>query len=166
MPEKSGKIQLENGIVNRHLPDRGRRCWHDSFQGTEKERNNQLSKFVRNAGICALVLGAGAVLPATAAPLAKPAAFATCNVCHKVDKGQPSSMGPNLWGISTRKAGSITGFSYSPAMKKLPYKWDRAKLIAFVTKPQAVVPGTRMAFVGIKDPVKAAQVADYLMALK
>lgn len=101
-----------------------------------------------------------------AAPLAKPPTFAMCGACHQVTPGARSTIGPNLWGVGGRKAGSLAGFSYSPAMTAASFKWDRAKLVAFLKNPKAVVPGTRMAFVGISDPARATEIANYLLSLK
>ncbi len=101
-----------------------------------------------------------------AAPLAKPPAFAICGACHQAAPDARSTIGPNLWGVGGRKAGSLPGFAYSPAMKAAGIKWDRAKLVAFLKNPKAVVPGTRMAFVGISDPARATEVANYLLSLK
>lgn len=116
-----------------------------------------------------LVLSSAAVLllamPAGAAPLPKPPAFAMCAACHKVDKGAPNTLGPNLWGIAGSKAGFHGGFNSSPAMKKSNIKWTRDKLLAFVQNPQKTVPGTRMPFAGIKNPASAEAITDYLMSL-
>lgn len=103
---------------------------------------------------------------AVAAPAAKPKAFAMCGVCHKVTPNAASAMGPGLWEVGGRKAGSVAGFAYSPALKSSKIVWTRDNLIAFVTNPKAKVPGTRMAFAGLKNPKDAAEVADYLLSLK
>ena len=103
---------------------------------------------------------------AHAAPLPKPPSFGVCAACHKVDKGAPNAIGPNLWGIGNTKAGAIPGFAFSPAMKASKVKWTRANLIAFIQSPQKTVPGTRMPFGGLKDPEAAAKVADYILSLK
>jgi len=104
--------------------------------------------------------------PAFAAPLPKPAAFGVCATCHKVDKGAPSTIGPNLFGIGNTKAGEVAGFNFSPAMKSSKVKWTKADLTAFIQQPQKVVPGTRMPFGGLKNPEQAAQIADYILSLK
>lgn len=114
------------------------------------------------SSIIALSLGA----PALAAPLPKPAMFAVCSACHKVDKGAPNSIGPNLWGIGGTKAGDVAGFTFSPAMKASKIKWTRDNLIAFIQEPQKTVPGTRMPFGGLKNPQSAAAIADYILSLK
>lgn len=103
--------------------------------------------------------------PSVAAPAAKPPSFAICAVCHKVAAGETSALGPNLWGVGNRKAGA-TAFAYSPAMKTSKLKWDKPTLVKFITAPQQVVPGTRMAFAGQKNPQQAEAIADYLLSLK
>ena len=117
-------------------------------------------------------LAAFASAPGTAAaappapPPAAPAAFAPCAVCHAVKKGERSGFGPNLYGVAGTRAGAIAGYGFSPAMKKADVVWDRDTLDRFITAPQSVVPGTKMAYPGLKDPAKRKAVVDYLMALK
>lgn len=103
--------------------------------------------------------------PALAAPAPKPAMFAVCAGCHKVGKNEKSFLGPNLFGVGGRKAGT-TGYAYSPAMKASNIRWTRDRLIAFVTDPRKTVPGTKMVYMGQKNPQIAAQIADYLLSLK
>ncbi|SNS47487.1 cytochrome c [Sphingomonas laterariae] len=116
------------------------------------------------------MLLAGALLAlanqAHAAPLPKPASFATCSVCHKVQPGVPSAMGPNLWGVAGRKAGTLPGYAFTPAMKKYGQPWTKANLVAFLTAPAKVVPGNKMAYAGQRDPKAAEALADYLLSLK
>ena len=100
-----------------------------------------------------------------AAPAAKPPQFATCAVCHKINKGEKPGIGPNLFGVGGTKAGELPGFDFSPAMKKSGLVWNRANLIKFITAPQKTVPGTKMAYAGAKPDVAGA-LADYLLSLK
>lgn len=81
-------------------------------------------------------------------------AWAKCSSCHIADPGAPSTLGPNLSGVIGRKAGTLPGFHYSPAMQKFGKTWTRAQFEEFVTAPQSVVPGTRMAFAGLKNPAE------------
>lgn len=123
---------------------------------------------MRNLSIVPL-MAAGFLLTAgtaMAAPVAKPAAFGICSVCHKVDKGAPNGIGPNLFGIGGTKAGDVPGFSFSPAMTKSGLTWNRANLVSFIKEPQKTVPGTKMPFAGLKDQKSAEAVADYLLSLK
>ncbi len=117
----------------------------------------------------ALVLAAGlamSAMPAFADPLAKPAKFAICSTCHSVVPGGANGIGPNLVGVKDRKAGTTTGFSYSPAMKASGLTWNKANLVKFIMAPKDTVPGTKMAFAGIKDQTSAEALADYLLSLK
>ena len=110
-----------------------------------------------------------AVTVAAAAPdagSARPPAFGTCAICHKVNAGEVSPMGPNLFRIGGRKAGSAPGYAYSPAMKGSKIVWNKANLTRFIMNPKGTVPGTKMAYPGQKDPKAAAAIADYLLRLK
>lgn len=118
------------------------------------------------ASLSACLIMAAAPSIATAAPLPKPAAFAICGVCHKVDKGAPNGVGPNLFGIGGTKSGGVPGFAFSPAMAKGDITWNRANLVKFITEPQKTVPGTRMPFGGLKNQQQAEAVADYILSLK
>jgi cytochrome c len=75
-------------------------------------------------------------------------------------------MGPNLFGVVGRKAGTYPGFSYSSAMKTSGIVWTRAKLDAFLAATQKVVPGNAMPIVGIADPGQRADIVAYLATLK
>jgi cytochrome c len=92
--------------------------------------------------------------------------FHLCQSCHTVAKGGANGLGPNLFGIVGRKAASITGFYYSPALKSSGIVWTNDKLKHWVTDPAGTVPGTRMAFAGIHDAAKADDLVAYLDSLK
>ena len=61
-----------------------------------------------------------------------------------------------------RARGSFAGFSYSEAMKAKGGAWDRASINQFITKPKDYLPGTKMAFAGLKKPQDRADVILYL----
>jgi cytochrome c len=88
-------------------------------------------------------------------------AFITCQTCHAVEAGV-NKIGPSLHGIVGRTAGSIAGYTYSAANKNSGITWTPEKLFQYLEKPQRVVPGTKMAFPGIPDPQKRADVIAYL----
>ena len=92
--------------------------------------------------------------------------FVRCAICHKVTSGGGNGIGPNLFGVVGRKAGSVAGFNYSSAMKAAGFTWTEEKLEAYIAKPQAVVPGNRMAFAGIPNPTQADDLVAYLDTLK
>jgi cytochrome c len=91
-------------------------------------------------------------------------AFAACGVCHAV-VADKNGVGPSLFGISGRTAGSNAGFKYSDAMKAAG-KWTPQKLDAFLADPKKTVPGNKMPFAGIKDPKRRADIVAYLQTLK
>ncbi|WP_253201386.1 c-type cytochrome [Sphingomonas quercus] len=117
-----------------------------------------------------ILAGAGAALmpltPAAAAPLPRPAQFAMCGVCHKTGAGEPSGIGPNLWQVGGRKAGTLAGFNYSPAMKASNLTWNKDTLSKYIAAPAQTVPGNKMAYAGQKDPKALAAIVDYLLSLK
>ena len=88
--------------------------------------------------------------------------FAICKACHQIGPGAKNAIGPELNGVVGRKAGSVEGYSYSPAMKNFGKTWTEAELDPYLENPQAVVKGTKMAFPGIKDAAKRKDVIAYL----
>lgn len=92
--------------------------------------------------------------------------FQRCAICHSNTKGAPAKIGPNLFGVVGRKAGSEPNFSYSSAMKNSGITWTPEKLESYVEHPQQVVPGNRMAFAGISSEKDADDLVAYLKTLK
>ncbi|HMT40359.1 MAG TPA: cytochrome c family protein [Sphingorhabdus sp.] len=89
--------------------------------------------------------------PAATAEISGEKSFAKCTACHKVEKGAPNGVGPNLHGIVGKAVASTEGFAYSTAMKAKGGNWDEATLDAYLENPRKVVPGTKMAFAGINN---------------
>jgi len=88
-----------------------------------------------------------------------------CAACHDFTKGGPNKIGPNLWGVLGRTAGTHEGFKYSDAMKAFGQVWDYENLDAFVSSPKTEVPGTAMGFAGLKKPKDAANLLAFLRTL-
>ena len=87
--------------------------------------------------------------------------FGQCKTCHVAEKGV-NRVGPSLWGVVGRTAGSIAGFKYSPANKNSGLVWTDTQLFTYLEAPQKVVPGTYMSFAGLKKPQDRANVIAYL----
>ena len=90
--------------------------------------------------------------------------FKACAVCHATDR--TNRVGPGLEGIIGRKAGTAADFRYSNTMKNSDIVWDATSLNAFLESPSKAVPGTRMAYAGLKDPTNRADLIGYLATLK
>ncbi|WP_235506793.1 c-type cytochrome [Altererythrobacter sp. Root672] len=106
---------------------------------------------------------ATATTAAAAAPV-EPAAFAQCKACHSVEPGK-NGIGPSLAGIWGEKAGAVPGFEFSQPMKDSGLVWNQATLDKYLTDPRGVVPGTKMAFGGVKDAAKRQALIDYIKGL-
>jgi len=89
-----------------------------------------------------------------------------CGVCHSAEKDGPKKVGPNLWGIVGRKAGTIEGFRYSEANKSSGLVWSAATLDPYLENPRKEIPGTTMAFIGIRKPEDRQAMIAYLSSLK
>jgi cytochrome c len=100
--------------------------------------------------------------PAAAQP---PGEFTVCSACHETKAGAAPSLGPNLFGVGGRKAGSVADYDYSPAMKAATIVWNADTLAAFVADPNKAVAGNKMDYSGT-DAATAKAIADYLMTLK
>ena len=106
-----------------------------------------------------------ATLPApfnTGDPEAGKGKFTPCAACHTLTQGGPNMTGPNLYGIFGRKTASLASFDYSDALKAAGGSWDPARIDTWISGPQAMVPGTRMSFPGLKDAKDRADVIAYL----
>jgi cytochrome c len=88
--------------------------------------------------------------------------FAVCKACHQVGDTAKNAVGPVLNGLFGRKAGSVEGYSYSDANKKSGITWTDEEFTKYIQDPKGVVPGTKMAFAGIKDPQKIKDLIAYL----
>ena len=103
----------------------------------------------------------GTVLP-KADVAAGQAVFAKCQSCHSLTA---NGTGPNLTGVEGRHPATEAGFSYSDGMKAFGAKqavWDYDHLYMFLKGPQAYVAGTKMTFVGLKQPQDRINLIAYL----
>ena len=66
-----------------------------------------------------------------------------CRTCHMAKEGD-NRLGPNLYKVVGRKAGSLPDYNYSSAMKEADFVWDEDKLDRFIANPDEVIPGNNM----------------------
>ncbi|HZP77966.1 MAG TPA: c-type cytochrome [Pseudolabrys sp.] len=111
----------------------------------------------------ASLLLAGLTTPARAEGDAKrgEAKFGECAACHTLKQGE-NNVGPSLHGIFGRKAGELTDFRYSPALKKSGIVWSAETLDSYIADPQAMVPANRMPYAGLADKGARADLIAYL----
>ncbi len=111
----------------------------------------------------ALVLAAPAVASAQDAEAGK-AVFKKCAACHQIGPEAKNALGPKLTGVIGHKAGTTEGYAgYSEALKNSGIVWDDAKLLAWMEKDDAVVPGNKMIFpAGVKDATDRANLLAYI----
>lgn len=88
-----------------------------------------------------------------------------CAACHTFEKGGRNRIGPNLWGVLGSPRAANADFKYSGALADLGGDWGYAELEAYLEKPKSAVPGTKMAFAGIKDAQDRASVILYLRSV-
>jgi len=84
-----------------------------------------------------------------------------CGTCHTLSSSEPIRQGPPLSKVVGRRAGSVEGFRYSAGFAKADFAWDEAKLDAWLTNPQEVIPGAVMLYRQAKPDVRAA-IINYL----
>ena len=88
-----------------------------------------------------------------------------CSLCHAPVEGQ-NKIGPSLWGVVGRKAGSLPSYTYSDAMKNANRTWDEATLSDYLTNPRQKIPGVKMIFAGLPEEADRQNVIAYLSTLK
>lgn len=86
--------------------------------------------------------------------------FNQCRACHSIEPGR-NGIGPSLHGVVDRAAGSVAGYSFSPANKSSHRVWDKDTLFAYLESPMMMVPGTKMTF-RLADAQARADVIAYL----
>ena len=88
--------------------------------------------------------------------------FKKCSACHMIVSDGKNMIGPNLWGVIGRTAGSVNDYKYSKAMVAYGKEWTFEEMNAYLIKPQAYIKGTKMAFAGLRKEKDRASVIIYM----
>ena len=84
--------------------------------------------------------------------------FKKCAACHSITEGGGNKIGPALWGVLGRSAGSIPDYKYSKAMAAYSKNWSFEEMNGFLIKPKDWIKGTKMSFAGLKKANERAAV--------
>lgn len=85
--------------------------------------------------------------------------YERCAACHALERDRT---GPRHCGLIGRRAGSVPGFPYSPAMRRAGFVWDERTLDRFLRSPFTAVPGTSMGYDGVKDDAERQDLIVFL----
>ena len=88
--------------------------------------------------------------------------FKKCAACHSIAQGGGNKIGPALWGVLGRNAGSVSDYKYSKAIIAYGKPWSFDEMNGFLTKPKEWIKGTKMSFAGLKKPKDRASVILYM----
>jgi len=88
--------------------------------------------------------------------------FKKCAACHSISQGGANKIGPALWAVLGRKAGTVPDYKYSKAMAAHVKTWSFEEMNSFLIKPKDWVKGTKMSFAGLKNDKDRAAVILYM----
>ncbi len=88
--------------------------------------------------------------------------FNKCRACHQVGDTAKNTVGPLLNGLFGRKSGTVEGYTYSEANKNSGIVWDDTVFAEYIKDPKAKMPGTKMAFAGIKNEQEIKDLSSFL----
>jgi cytochrome c len=115
------------------------------------------------AGVLVLASAGAAVAQDIAAG---EASFRKCSPCHDIGPDAKIKLGPPLNGLDGRKAGTFPDFQYSEVNKNSGITWNHDEFVKYIKNPMQAMPGTRMAFVGIRDDQEIENLWAYLKQFK
>jgi cytochrome c len=127
----------------------------------------------RNVRLAAFLVGASAITASVGVsaqgtePASGQQAFNNaCRTCHMTREGD-NRLGPNLFKIVGRKAGSLPNYNYTSAMKETDLVWDEEKLDRFIANPDEIVPGNNMKpYGGLTSKDERAKIIAFLAQAK
>ncbi|WP_234897137.1 c-type cytochrome [Sinorhizobium medicae] len=121
-------------------------------------RNHVLDRHPRSASLFQYSLGSGACRPD-----GERLFRSRCGSCHGLNTGE-NRVGPHLFGVFGRAAGSVAGARYSNALRTSGFVWDEERLHAYLNNPRQVVPGTTMS-ASVRDQAQRSAIITYLQSL-
>jgi cytochrome c len=92
--------------------------------------------------------------------------FVECAACHSLVANGSNDKGPTLYGVYGRAAATKTDFVYSEALRNSHFVWDLNRLDQWLFNPHEALPGTTMAYIGIRSDARRYNVIAYLVSLR
>jgi cytochrome c len=115
--------------------------------------------------LAAAAVALGSLAPAGADPARGERVFQRCFACHSVVAGEDRLPGPNLRTVVGRRAGTLPGYRFSPALIEAGARglvWTRATLDVYLADPDRFIPGTEMGMPGLREADDRRDVIDFL----
>jgi cytochrome c len=125
-----------------------------------------MARFLKYAVMGVLGLVSASAVEAADALKGQKVFQSQCSICHSVARSGVTIIGPTLFGVVGRKAGTIKGYSYSKAMLGSGMVWNKDKLRVYLPQPQKTIPGIKMSYPGLKDSAKLEDLIEYLSTSK
>ncbi|KAI3118766.1 hypothetical protein CBS147326_9904 [Penicillium roqueforti] len=85
-----------------------------------------------------------------------------CAQYHTVEDSGGHKVGPNLHRLFGRKTGQSDGYTYTDANKQADVIWNEQTLFKYLQNPKKFIPGTKMAFGGLKKGKERNNLITYL----
>ena len=109
--------------------------------------------------------GARAAAPAESVIAGRVVFQEQCQSCHSAGPGAVNRLGPHLNGLIGRRAGSVEGYGYSSASRRSGITWDAVSIASYLGNLRLVMPGTKMAYAGLKDENQLSDLIAFLESL-
>src|ERR1700726_2776838 len=140
---------MKPGSVVAGCPSRARRATNGQRSPPETRKSTPMRKLTLSA-LVVIASSAATSLALAQDVAAGKTSFNKCMACHSIGEGAKNKVGRELNGLDGRKSGTAEGYSYSDANKNSGITWTEAEFKDYIKDPKAKIPGTKMAFAGIK----------------
>lgn len=159
------------GILSDMLFGKGHHHAHIDKEKTLSERVSSEFSYYPEIADAAVVVGEepvfdlGALLAAADVSRGERAFQQKCSSCHTVEQGGANGTGPNMWDKVGTDVASKEGFNYSSTMASWEGVWTYDQMNGFLENPRGYMPGTAMAFAGLRKDPERVNVIAYLASL-
>jgi cytochrome c len=133
---------------------------NDHYLPGRNEENPMNLKTLSALAVVTSLASASSALAQDAA--AGKTSFNKCLACHAIGEGAKNKVGPELNGLDGRHSGSAPDYNYSDANKNSGITWNKETFLEYIKDPKAKIPGTKMAFAGIKNENEANNLWAYV----